>query len=112
MIASSQQQNSECFARFAGWWRFALSGVFIVMLAAGTLPAHAAGAVPEEKRVALVVGIGKYQFAPALPNPDNDARRMAEALRRVKFEVEELYDPDYRTLARALRAFGLRAQKA
>jgi formylglycine-generating enzyme required for sulfatase activity len=112
MIASSRPQNSECFASFAGWWRIALSGVVIVILAASALPAFAAGVAPDEKRVALVVGISKYQFAPPLPNPDNDARRMAEALRRVKFEVEELYDPDYRTLARALRAFGLRAQKA
>lgn len=112
MIASSRRQNSECFARFAGWWRIVLSGVAIAILAASALPVLAAGAAPEEKRVALVIGIGKYQFAPALPNPDNDARRMAEAFRRVKFEVDELYDPDYRTLARALRAFGLKAQKS
>jgi formylglycine-generating enzyme required for sulfatase activity/uncharacterized caspase-like protein len=112
MIASSRQQNSACYARAAAWWRRALLGVIVVITAAGTLPAPAAAPAPEEKRVALVVGIGKYQFAPQLPNPDNDARRMAEALRRVKFEVEELYDPDYRTLARALRAFGLKAQKA
>ena len=112
MIASSRQQNSACYARAAAWWRRALLGVIVVITVAGALPAPAAAPAPDEKRVALVVGIGKYQFAPPLPNPDNDARRMAEALRRVKFEVEELYDPDYRTLARALRAFGLKAQKA
>ncbi|HEX6843020.1 MAG TPA: SUMF1/EgtB/PvdO family nonheme iron enzyme [Stellaceae bacterium] len=83
-----------------------------MILALLATTALAADAVPEEKRVALVIGIGKYQFAPQLPNPDNDARRMAEALRRVKFEVDELYDPDYRTLSRSLRAFGLKAQKA
>jgi formylglycine-generating enzyme required for sulfatase activity len=106
MVASWRQRNGE---RLAGCWRVALACMVLALLAATAVPADAAS---EEKRVALVIGIGKYQFAPQLPNPDNDARRMAEALRRVKFEVDELYDPDYRTLSRALRAFGLKAQKA
>ena len=106
MVASWRQRNGE---RLAGCWRVALACMVLALLAATAVPADAAS---EEKRVALVIGIGKYQFAPQLPNPDNDARRMAEALRRVKFEVDELYDPDYRTLSRSLRAFGLKAQKA
>jgi formylglycine-generating enzyme required for sulfatase activity len=106
MVASWRQRSGE---RLGRWWRTALACVVLALLAAAALAADTA---PEEKRVALVIGIGKYQFAPQLPNPDNDARRMAEALRRVKFEVEELYDPDYRTLSRSLRAFGLKAQKA
>ena len=106
------RQDSECFSRFAGWRRIALSGAIILILAVVALPARTADVPADDKRVALVIGVSKYQFAPSLPNPDNDARRMAEALRRVKFEVEELYDPDYRTLARTLRAFGIRAQKA
>jgi formylglycine-generating enzyme required for sulfatase activity len=106
MVACWRQRNGE---RLARWWRMALACMMLGLFAATAL---AADAVPEEKRVALVIGIGKYQFAPQLPNPDNDARRMAEALRRVKFEVDELYDPDYRTLSRSLRAFGLKAQKA
>jgi formylglycine-generating enzyme required for sulfatase activity len=65
-----------------------------------------------DKRVALVIGISKYQFAPSLPNPSNDARRIAEALRRLNFQVEESYDTDYRTLSRTLRSFGVRAQEA
>jgi formylglycine-generating enzyme required for sulfatase activity len=68
--------------------------------------------VTNDKRVALVIGISKYQSAPSLANPDNDARRVAEALRHLNFEVEESYDADYRTLSRTLRAFGLRAQDA
>ena len=69
MIASSRLRNSECFARVAEWWRIALLGLVVVSLAVGALPAPAAGPapVPEEKRVALVIGIGKYQFAPQLP---------------------------------------------
>src|SRR5262249_40754861 len=53
----------------------------LVALAALTAPALA------EKRVALVIGNGAYQSAPALANPGNDARDVAAALRRVGFET-------------------------
>lgn len=112
MVVASSRWNCECFTRFGRSWRIGLWGVIIVLLVARAFPALAADAAADENRVALVIGVSKYQFAPPLPNPDNDARRMAEALRRVKFQVEELYDPDYRTLGRTLRAFGIRAQKA
>ncbi|HYZ64482.1 MAG TPA: caspase family protein, partial [Acetobacteraceae bacterium] len=69
----------------------------------------AAQPVPE-RRVALVIGIGAYQNAPQLANPVRDARAIGEALRRLNFEVEELYDPDARALARGIRSFGLKAQ--
>ena len=69
-------------------------------------------AADPETRVALVIGIGAYQNAPALANPVNDARRMSEALRRLNFEVEEQFDPDIRKLTRSLREFGIRAQRA
>ncbi|WP_189045476.1 SUMF1/EgtB/PvdO family nonheme iron enzyme [Aliidongia dinghuensis] len=76
------------------------------------LASDAATVVTSDTRVALVIGISKYQFAPPLANPGNDARRMAEALRRLNFTVDESYDPDYRGLGRALREFGLKAQSA
>ena len=53
----------------------------LVAFAALTAPALA------EKRVALVIGNGAYQSAPALANPGNDARDVAAALRRVGFET-------------------------
>ncbi len=40
-----------------------------------------------ERRVALVIGNGAYKHAPPLPNPANDARLMAEALRAIGFEL-------------------------
>jgi formylglycine-generating enzyme required for sulfatase activity len=40
-----------------------------------------------EKRVALVVGNSNYQIAPALTNPQNDARDIAAALKRLNFDV-------------------------
>jgi formylglycine-generating enzyme required for sulfatase activity len=92
-------------------WRMFLCAMACLFLLRPVVLDAAAVTTPET-RVALVIGVSKYQFAPALANPGNDARRMAEALRRLNFEVEETYDPDYRSLGRALREFGLRAQSA
>ena len=73
----------------------------------------AAGAAPDnERRVALVIGIGSYQNAPHLTNPTNDARAIGDALRRLKFDVTELYDSDFRDLNSGIRAFGIRAANA
>src|SRR5919106_2870895 len=52
------------------------------------LPATAA------KRVALVIGNSAYQNAPFLPNPINDARAVADVLRRLDFVVLEAVDQD------------------
>src|SRR5208282_2566413 len=56
--------------------------------------------------------IGAYQNAPHLTNPVNDARAIGDSLRRLKFEVTELYDPDFRALNSGIRAFGIRAASA
>ena len=40
------------------------------------------------QRLALVVGNGAYTNAPALKNPPNDARDMADTLSRLGFTVE------------------------
>ncbi len=60
-------------------WTITLS--LVVLLLALTGPADAA------KRYALVIGNSAYQHAPVLPNPQNDARAMSEALESVGFEV-------------------------
>jgi formylglycine-generating enzyme required for sulfatase activity len=106
-------------ARRAGWLtasllRAALGACAVaIVLVLGLAPAGAATA-PEagEKRVALVIGISAYQNAPPLANPVNDARAIGEALRRLNFEVHELFDPDYRQFSRGIRDFGVRAQSA
>jgi formylglycine-generating enzyme required for sulfatase activity len=72
----------------------------------------AAFAADGDKRIALVIGIGSYKHAPALPNPPNDARAIAAALRNLDFEVEEAYDLDNRGFAVHLRDFGVRASAA
>ena len=84
----------------------------ILALAILLLP-FAAWAAPEnERRIALVIGVGGYQNAPHLINPVNDARAIGESLRRLKFDVMELYDPDFRELNSGIRAFGIRAANA
>ena len=60
-----------------------------------------------EKRVALVIGNSAYAHAPALPNPKNDARTLAAALRRLHFDqVLERSDLTQATMLAELRSFG------
>ncbi len=56
-------------------------------------------------RVALVVGNSTYAHIARLPNPDNDARDISAALRRLGFKVTIELDADRVELTEALRAF-------
>ena len=56
-------------------------------------------------RVALVVGNSTYAHIGRLPNPDNDARDISSALRRLGFEVTTELDADREELTEALRQF-------
>jgi hypothetical protein len=58
-----------------------------LLLAILTLVLSATAPIHAEKRVALVIGNGAYQNAPQLPNPPNDARDVADALKRIGFDV-------------------------
>ena len=48
--------------------------------------------VPAEKRVALVIGNGAYENAPKLDNAVFDAQAVADAFRKLGFEVVDGYD--------------------
>jgi hypothetical protein len=63
-------------------------------------------------RVALVVGVSKYEHAPMLANPTNDAADMAAALRRLGFDVELLLNPSRGSLEAAVRRYGDRSTGA
>ena len=63
-------------------------------------------------RVALVVGNSTYTHIGRLPNPDNDARDISAALRRLGFEVTTEFDADRVELTEALRAFTRRSAGA
>lgn len=82
----------------------------LVVLAA--LALVAAGPGLAESRVALVIGNGAYQAVPALANPPNDARDVAEALRSLGFSVTLGLDLDQAQMERAIAEFGLRAASA
>jgi hypothetical protein len=78
-----------------------------VLLAA--LPACA------ESRVALVIGMSNYKFATRLENPGNDARLMADTLRKLGFTLigdGAQLDLDRGEFARVLQLFGSRARDA
>ncbi|MBM3557674.1 MAG: hypothetical protein FJX47_19210, partial [Alphaproteobacteria bacterium] len=65
----------------------------------------ASAVMAQEKRVALVIGNGKYAHAIPLANPANDGRGMAAALKRLGFAVTESYDESRAGMERALRGF-------
>jgi hypothetical protein len=57
-------------------------------------PAPAAAQVAGPRRIALVIGISKYQSVPSLTNPLTDAQSVARALRDDGFAVTELTDSE------------------
>lgn len=57
------------------------------------------------KRIALIIGNGKYDTTP-LPNAPNDALQVASILRQLNFEVVVLTDRNKRQMKDALRDFG------
>ena len=57
------------------------------------------------KRVALVIGNGKYVNSGYLPNPSNDARSIASALTEIGFDVSKGEDLDRAGMEQLLREF-------
>ena len=90
--------------------RKAVRSVVVAVLAfvVVTMPSVARG----DGRVALVVGNSTYAHIGRLPNPDNDARDISAALRRLGFEVTTELDTDRVELTAALRAFTRRSAGA
>ena len=66
-----------------------------------------------EPRVALVIGNSNYGGdLGVLPNPANDARLMAQALKQVGFEVIEIEDADQQAMKQAISDFGEKLSNA
>lgn len=83
----------------------------IALIVAIAMPCGAAPTQKQagERRVALVVGNGKYVAAPQLANPGNDARLIAATLAGLGFELVgggALIDLDKANLELAIRRFG------
>ena len=58
--------------------------------------ARAGVATGQSRRIALIIGNGRYANVAALPNPPNDARAVASRLRDIGFDVTEGTDLDCR----------------
>jgi len=65
-------------------------------------------AVPEERRVALVIGNGAYETATLSPlrNPANDAEDVTAALEVIGFDVMKFVDASREQMAQAVDEFG------
>lgn len=70
------------------------------------------GAPEDQSRIALVVGNSKYRYVSPLANPRNDAKDMRQALKRMGFQVQYLFNaPDDKSIARAVKKFGERLSR-
>ena len=76
----------------------------LLALVALALPSKSRAA----KRVALVIGNAAYQYTTPLLNPSNDATDVADALRRLGFEVVDGRDLDKRAMERLIREFSVK----
>ncbi len=65
-----------------------------------------------DTRVALVIGNGAYQHLPNLKNPPNDARDLADALKKLGFDVDLGVDLPLADMQRKVTALAKRAQTA
>jgi tetratricopeptide (TPR) repeat protein len=72
----------------------------------------AALTVARGKRVALVIGNGRYEAIQQLTNPPNDAQDVAKALERLGFAVSILVDAKRAAMEDALAAFAREARQA
>ena len=59
-----------------------------------------------QHKIALVIGNGDYESLGRLSNPANDATDVAQALRRIGFDVDLLVDADLETMEAGLIRFG------
>src|SRR5215203_457841 len=65
-----------------------------------------------ERRVALVIGNSAYSHAAALRNPGNDAKDIAETLKKVGFDVQLGIDLDQQGFARTIEQFARMLEEA
>jgi hypothetical protein len=61
-----------------------------------------------KERLALVIGNSNYNNVSKLNNPQNDARDVADALRRVGFEVIQMQNIDHQGMVQAVATFSER----
>ncbi|MDZ7739205.1 MAG: WG repeat-containing protein [Bacteroidales bacterium] len=67
--------------------------------------------IPEDRRLALVIGNSDYKRSGFLSNPENDARDMAETLRILGFETMVYLNVNQNTMKQAIDDFGKRLRQ-
>lgn len=80
-------------------------------LSTGDVLAPASTPSGEGRRIALVIGNGRYATSP-LVNPANDADLVSDTLAAVGFDVQLVKDGDQRAMKRAIQAFGASLEAA
>jgi uncharacterized caspase-like protein len=85
--------------------------LFLIVLTLFLL--SASGTAHAEKRVALIVGMSKYQHVPQLANPEHDAEAVSVLFKRVGFDVVDTeHDLGIADFRRAIRNFSEMARDA
>jgi len=85
---------------------------FAAALALALVPLWA-GAAFAERRVALIMGISKYEHVPQLANPMRDAAAMGDIFKKAGFNVVEMKrDLNISEMRRTIREFAASAQNA
>ncbi len=92
--------------------KLAKAGGTNVAVAVPGQPAVSPVITPIGRRVALVIGNAKYRYAVPLPNPSNDAADIAQALRKLRFDVVEGRDLDKHAMEDKIREFGAKVERA
>ena len=78
-----------------------------------SLSSGAISAGSDDRRIALVIGNSAYENVPALPNPERDAKLVADVLKRIGFQsVTLLTNLKKEALVSALRNFASQAEAA
>lgn len=90
----------------------AVSATALTSASMTAAPALAQEAQKQQKRVALVIGISKYNKLSSLTNPSKDAKAIAAQLRKNGFEVSEHHDLKRADLLDALEEFQEKAEGA
>jgi uncharacterized protein len=90
------------------FWR----GFLMLVICAGAVMIGSRIPATAGTRVALIFGNAKYQAAPVLDNPTNDAEDLAKALRKMGFDVIEQRDASRDAMTKAIRDFSVHLKGA
>ena len=98
--------GTNIYGRFVATLRLCLTVVAVLCLATAA-PAMAAG-----KKIALIIGNSNYVNGLRLPNPQNDARLVAQTAMRAGFEVTQISDVAVVGFHQALKEFRSKADNS